>query len=60
MRIVALIPARSGSKRVPNKNIKLLLVKPLLSYAIDSAVNCKLVNDVYVSSDSKHYLDKKT
>jgi CMP-N-acetylneuraminic acid synthetase len=45
---------------VPNKNIKLLLVKPLLSYAIDSAVNCKLVNDVYVSSDSKHYLDKKT
>ena len=57
MRIVALIPARSGSKRVPDKNIKLLLGKPLLSYAIDSAVNCKLVNDVYVSSDSKHYLD---
>ena len=57
MRIVALIPARSGSKRVPEKNIKLLLGKPLLSYAIDSAIKCKLVNDVYVSSDSEHFLD---
>ena len=57
MKIVALIPARSGSKRVPNKNIKLLFGKPLLSYAIDSAIKCKLVNDVYVSSDSEHFLD---
>ena len=57
MKIVALIPARSGSKRVPGKNIKLLLGKPLLSYAIDSAIKCKLVNDVYVSSDSEHFLD---
>ena len=60
MKTVALIPARSGSKRVPDKNIKYLFGKPLLSYAIDSAIKCKLVNDVYVSSDSKHYLDKKT
>ena len=57
MKIVALIPARSGSKRVPNKNIKLLFGKPLLSYAIDSAIKCKLVNDVYVSSDSELFLD---
>ena len=56
MKTVALIPARSGSKRVPDKNIKYLFGKPLLSYAIDSAINCKLVDDVYVSSDSHDYL----
>jgi len=57
MKVVALIPARAGSKRVPNKNIKLLLGKPLISYAIEAALNCKLVSEVYVNSDSQQYLN---
>jgi len=56
LKIVALVPARAGSKRVPNKNIKPLLGKPLIGYAVESAKNCKLVETVYVNSDSHNYL----
>ncbi len=48
---VALIPARSGSKRVLNKNIKLLNGKPLLQYSIDVALHSNL-DEVYVSTNS--------
>ncbi|MDO8592399.1 MAG: acylneuraminate cytidylyltransferase family protein [bacterium] len=59
---VCLIPARSGSKRIPKKNIKLLNGKPLIAYAISAALKSKLVDRVIVSTDSeeiaeiaKHY-----
>lgn len=50
-RIVALIPARAGSKRVLGKNTRLLNGKPLIQYTIDLAQACSLISAVVVSSD---------
>ena len=51
MKVLALIPARGGSKGVPRKNIKLLAGIPLISYTIRHALNSKLITDVIVSSE---------
>jgi len=48
---VALIPARGGSKRIPNKNIKLLVGKPCIQYTIDCAIEAGLKR-IIVSTDS--------
>lgn len=53
MNIVAVIPARAGSKGIPNKNIRLLNGKPLIYYSIKNALNSKYINEVVVSTDSK-------
>ena len=54
MKILYLIPARSGSKGLPGKNIKHLAGKPLIHYSIDAALQCKTSNDVVcVSTDSE-------
>lgn len=50
-RIVALIPARAGSKSIPNKNLALLGGKPLLVHAIDAALAVPEIDAVIVSSD---------
>tara|TARA_B100000902_G_scaffold399286_1_gene469426 strand:- start:1663 stop:2412 length:750 start_codon:yes stop_codon:yes gene_type:complete len=50
---VALIPARSGSKRVINKNISQLEGHPLIAYSITSALNSNQFDDVIVSTDSQ-------
>ena len=55
--IVALIPARAGSKRVPDKNIHLLAGHPLIAYTISAAKQSEVFNDVIVSTDSAHYGD---
>ena len=55
MNVVALIPARSGSKGVVDKNIKLLNRKPLINHAIDAGKNSQLINDVFISTDSQDY-----
>lgn len=52
MRILALIPARSGSKGIPNKNIKFLNGKPLIAYTIEKAIKSEAFNRVIVSTDS--------
>ena len=52
---VALIPARSGSKRVAHKNIKPLGGHPLLAYAVRSAIESGVFEDVIVSTDSEEY-----
>lgn len=49
--VVAIIPARGSSKRLPGKNIKLLNGKPLISYSIKAAQDCPFVDACYVSSD---------
>lgn len=54
MKIVAIIPARGGSKRLPNKNIMNLCGKPLIVYSIESALNSKLVNKTIVSTDDNN------
>ena len=51
--IVALIPARSGSKRVPGKNIRRLGNHPLIAYTIASALDSGVFRDVIVSTDSE-------
>ena len=51
-KILVLIPARGGSKGIPNKNIKLFNGKPLIEWSIKSALESKLVNKIIVSSDS--------
>ena len=53
MRIVAVIPARGGSKSIPKKNVKLLNGHPLIAYSIASALSSKLVSRVIVSTDDE-------
>ena len=50
-KIVAIIPARKGSKGIKNKNIIKLNNKPLISFSIDYAKNSKLIDRVFVSTD---------
>ena len=52
--IVAIIPARGGSKRLKNKNIKKFYNKPIISYPINIALKCKIFDFVIVSTDSKN------
>ena len=56
MKILAVIPARGGSKGIPRKNIRLLHGKPLISYAIENALICGDITDVVVSSDNDEIL----
>jgi len=53
--IVALIPARSGSKSIIHKNIKLYKGKPLLAHSINIGLECSYIHDVFVSTDSLEY-----
>ena len=55
--IVALIPARSGSKRVPDKNIRPLAGHPLMAYSIAAALESGVFADVVVSTDSPQYAE---
>lgn len=50
---VAFVPARSGSERVPGKNVRPLAGHPLLAYAIETAVQCGVFERVVVSTDSE-------
>lgn len=54
-KILWLITARSGSKSIPDKNIKLLGGFPLIAYRIKSALRTHVNSDVWVSTDSAHY-----
>ena len=49
---VAIIPARGGSKRIPKKNIKDFLGKPIIAYSIEAAISTNLFDKVIVSTDS--------
>tara|TARA_B100000780_G_C21126765_1_gene457498 strand:- start:487 stop:1638 length:1152 start_codon:yes stop_codon:yes gene_type:complete len=50
---IAMIPARSGSKRVPRKNIRLINGKPLIDYCIKRALDSNIFDKVYVNTDDK-------
>ena len=54
-KILAIIPARSGSKSIKDKNIIDFKGKPLIYYSIRAALKSKLINKVIVSTDSKKY-----
>ena len=53
IKVIAIIPARGGSKGVPGKNIKVLGNKPLIAYSIEAAKRCKLIDRVIVSTDDE-------
>ncbi len=57
MKIIAIIPARGGSKGIPKKNIQKLRGKPLLAYSIEAALQAELVNRVIVSTDDQKIAD---
>jgi pseudaminic acid cytidylyltransferase len=48
---IAIIPARSGSKRIPQKNIKLFFGKPIIAYSIQAAIDSGIYDEVMVSTD---------
>lgn len=50
---LAIIPARGGSKRIPRKNIKHFLGKPIMAYSIEAALKSSLFDEVMVSTDDK-------
>ncbi|WP_130890926.1 cytidylyltransferase domain-containing protein [Fusobacterium ulcerans] len=55
MKKIAIIPARSGSKGLPNKNILMLMDKPILAYTIEAAIKSESFEKVIVSTDSLEY-----
>ena len=56
-RVVTVIPARSGSKGIPSKNLQKISGRALLERAIEASLNTKTVSETYVSSDSPDYLN---
>ncbi len=57
MRAIAVVLARSSSKRIKNKNIIDFFNKPMLAYPIETALNSKLFEKVFISSDSMEYVN---
>ncbi|MCU7799634.1 MAG: acylneuraminate cytidylyltransferase family protein [gamma proteobacterium symbiont of Lucinoma myriamae] len=55
MKYTAIVPARSGSKRLPGKNIKMLLGKPLLVWTLEACIESKHIDHVILSTDSMDY-----
>ena len=57
MKIIAIIPARSGSKGLPDKNIKIVCGRPLIDYTIKAAIDSECFETIMVSTDSKKYAE---
>lgn len=56
MKIIAIVPARGGSKSIKNKNIIKIKNKPLIYYTLDNAIKSNVFDQIIVSSDSKKIL----
>ncbi len=56
MEILAMIPARKGSKRLPNKNMMKLCGKPLIDYTIQEAKKSKYINQIMINTDDKEII----
>ena len=57
MKNLCIIPARGGSKRIPRKNIKPFLGKPIMAYSIEAAIKSGLFDEVMVSTDDEEFAD---
>ena len=55
--MIAVIPARTGSKRIPNKNFKEFHGRPIIEYSIDAARNTKLFADIVIATDGDYKTD---
>jgi N-acylneuraminate cytidylyltransferase len=53
MSSLAIIPARGGSKRIPRKNIRIFLGKPIIAYSIEAALKSEAFDEIMVSTDDK-------
>ena len=60
MKILAIIPARGGSKGLPGKNIHSLCGKPLIAYSIEAAKRCSYVDRIVVSTESYNIAEVAT
>jgi len=58
--VIAIIPARSGSKRIPGKNTRHFLGQPIIKYSIDAALQSGIFSEVMVSTDSQVTTDLAT
>lgn len=57
MTVLAVITARGGSKRIPRKNIRPFMGRPMISYAIDAALKCQQFTEVIVSTEDREIAD---
>ena len=57
LKIIAIIPARGGSKSIPKKNIKDFCGKPLIAHTIELALKSKMIDRVIVSSDNHEIIE---
>ena len=57
MKILCIIPARGGSKRILRKNIKPFLGKPIMAYSIEAALNAGIFDEVIVSTDDEEFAE---
>ncbi len=57
MKSLCIIPARGGSKRIPRKNIKPFMGKPIMAYSIEAALKSGLFDEVMVSTDDEEFAD---
>ncbi len=57
MRSLCIIPARRGSKRIPRKNIKPFLGKPIMAYSIEAALKSGIFDEVMVSTDDEEFAE---
>jgi len=56
-KVIAIIPARGGSKRIPKKNIKIFIDKPMLIYAINACKDAEIFSDIMVSTDDNEIIE---
>ena len=57
-KIIAIVPARGGSKRIPKKNLKKIGGKSLVSIALENALNSRYINKIVLSSDDDEILSE--
>lgn len=57
MKSLCIIPARGGSKRIPRKNIKPFMGKPIMAYSIEAALKSGLFDEVMVSTDDEEFAE---
>lgn len=57
--VLAVIPARKGSKRIPGKNTKLFNNKPLIEWTIEAALSCPQITEIIVTTDDEQILAMK-
>ena len=57
MKNLCIIPARGGSKRIPRKNIKSFMGKPIIAYSIEAALKSGLFDEVMVSTDDEEFAE---